>query len=117
MRRHHHRAGGGEKQRVAIGIGFGDVAAAQRAVGAGLVVDIDALAEQRRHLVGHQAADEVGRAAGREGDDDADRPGRKILRLRNLRSAQRQRGADGRQHTVNLAHVFLPLSGVVIADF
>jgi hypothetical protein len=31
-------------------------------------IDIDALAEERRHLVGEQATDEIGRPAGRKGD-------------------------------------------------
>jgi hypothetical protein len=85
VRRHRHRAGGGEKQRIAVGIGFGDIAAAKRAVGTGFVVDIDTLAKLRGHLVGDQAADEIGRAARRKRDDDANGTGGKILRLRQLR--------------------------------
>ncbi len=114
VRRHRHRTGGGEKQRVAVGIGFGHVAAAQRAVGAGLVVDIDALAEEGGHLVGDQAADEIGGAARRKRHHDADRTAGKILRpgeLRpgKLRHEQRRERHRGDQQVPNFAHNFLPV--------
>ena len=112
VRRHRHRAGGGEKQRVAVGIGFGDVAAAERAVGAGLVVDKDTLAEESGHLVGDDAADEIRRAAGRERHHDADRPAGKILRLGKLRRRQRQDRASADQLSLELCAQIPPVLGV-----
>ena len=94
VRRYRYRARRGEEQRIAVGVGLGDVVGADGAGGAGPVLDIDALAERRRHLVGDQAADEIGRSPGREGDHDADRPGRIIiLRLRGRRAGRGQRRA------------------------
>ncbi len=89
--RYRYRARRGEEQRIAVGVGLGDVVGADGAGGAGLVFDIDALAQRCRHLVGHQAADEIGRPSGRKRDHDADRPGRIILRLRGLRAGRSKR--------------------------
>ena len=48
------------------------VARRQHAGGAGLVLDDEALAEQRAELVGDVPRRNVGRAAGAEADDEAD---------------------------------------------
>jgi hypothetical protein len=90
MRRYRHRASRGEKQRIAVGVGLSHIAAAERAVGAGLVVNVDPLAKELGHFVGYHAADEVGRTARRKRHHDADGPGRKILRIGARRLTQRQ---------------------------
>ena len=62
-----------EQQRVAVRLGAGDAAGAQRAAGAADILDDDLLAEILGHGFGDQARDRVGRAAGRERHDDGDR--------------------------------------------
>ena len=69
------------EQRVAVGRGVlyrhrGDRAAADRAI-----LDHDLLAGVLRHGVGIDTGRDVGDAAGRDADDDGDRPRRKVLRL------------------------------------
>ena len=58
-----------------------------------------ALAEDVLHLVGDQAADEIGRSAGREGDHHADRPVGEVLRLYGGRG----RGDQQQSVAANLA--------------
>ena len=62
-----------EEQRVAIRIGAGDAAGAKRSAGAADILDDDLLAEILGHGFGDEAGDGIGRAAGREGNDDGDR--------------------------------------------
>ena len=84
---------------MAVRLGLGDEVGADRAVGAGLVLDQDRLAEDVLELVGDQAADEIGRAAGREGDHHADRAGGEVLRLyggRAMRRAEQRGGKPGK---------------------
>ncbi len=52
---------------VAVGCGLRDLGRADRAAGAGLVIDHDRLAHVLRHGLGHGAHDHVGGAAGRKG--------------------------------------------------
>ena len=68
------------EQSVAVGRGGGDGAGADGAARAGAVVDHDGLADLRGHLLEHDARDDVDRAACGERHDDADRPGRPLLR-------------------------------------
>jgi hypothetical protein len=75
------RAGVAEQQRVTVGIALGDRLGADRAAGAGAIVDHDLLAEQFAHLVGNGAADDRGTAAGREWNHQRDRAGGIGLRL------------------------------------
>ena len=56
-----------------------DIFRADRAVRAGLVLDDDALPQQRLELVRKEARDEIGRSAGRERDHDAHGPRGEIL--------------------------------------
>ena len=46
-----------------------------RAAGAADILDHHGLAEHLAHVLGHDARDDIARAAGREGDDDGDRVG------------------------------------------
>ncbi len=79
VRRDRDRADGGEEDGVAVGLRLGDEVGADRAVGAGLVLDQHRLRQRVLQLVGEQPADEIGRAAGREGDHHADRAGGEVL--------------------------------------
>ncbi len=81
-RRDHVGAGGAHGERVAVGRGAGRDLGADRAAGAAAVVDDHLLAEALGELLPDQARDDVGRAARRERDDQADRLGR-IGALRN----------------------------------
>jgi hypothetical protein len=77
---HHHRRGGErvrrEQQRVAVGRRAADEGVADGAAGARLVVDHHRLVQALGQLVGEQARDGVGVAAGRVADHDGDRLGR-----------------------------------------
>ena len=77
------------------GVGLRHEVGADRAVGAGLVLDDDGLAEDVLDLVGDQAADEIGRAAGREGDHHADRAVGEVLRLHGGRGRGEQQQGGG----------------------
>jgi hypothetical protein len=74
---------------MAVGIGLRHIIGADRAVGAGLVLDNDALPEQFLELVGQQTADEIGRAAGRKCDHHADGSHRVVLCLRRAEEGER----------------------------
>ena len=95
MRRHAHRTERGEEQRGAIRLRLRHVVGADRAVGAGLVLDDDGAAENVLHLFGHQPADEIGRAAGREGYHHMDRLVGKVLRLNGGRDRSEQQESQG----------------------
>jgi hypothetical protein len=56
-----------------VAISLGGHVRADRAAGAGAVVDHDLLAHAGAHLLRDGACQQVGRAAGREGHDQADR--------------------------------------------
>ena len=58
-----------------------------RAARAAAVLDHDRLAELRRHLLEHDARDDVGRAARPERNDRADRPRRPICASRGAAAA------------------------------
>ena len=68
-----------QQQRVAVGRGLGDAIGAEGAAGADDVFDDDRLLQRRTHRCSEQAGDDVARAAGRERNDQRDRPARKFL--------------------------------------
>ena len=74
------RAGISQQDGVAVGRALRDRAAADGAAGAAAVVDHDRLAEHLAHLVGDDAPDDGGAAAGRERHDQRDRPVGIVLR-------------------------------------
>ncbi len=84
-----------EHQGVAIGRGIGDPLGAGHAAGAADVLDHDLLAENLAHARCHDAAEHVGRAAGRERNDHRDRLGR--IALRRCGARERQQYANGRR--------------------
>ena len=76
----HHQGGVHRGQeRVAVRGGAGDLLGADHRVGAGPVLDHDRLPPILAHALGDHAREDVGRAAGRERHDDADRPAGKWL--------------------------------------
>ena len=66
--------------RVAVRRGAGDGGRRQHAIGAGLVLDHDRLAEPRRKIVADEARGDVDAAAGGKRQDQRDGTGRIILR-------------------------------------
>ena len=73
------RAGAGDRDGVAVGLGLRDEIGAERAAGAGPVVDDHELAEEVLHLLPDHPADDVVRPAGRERHHEADRLCRIVL--------------------------------------
>ena len=80
---HYVRRDGGDAEGVTVGRGIGDRLGADRAAGAAAVVDDERLPKLASHALGGDAADDVGRAAGRERDDQRD--GLRRIRLRERR--------------------------------
>ncbi|MNI52822.1 hypothetical protein D3C73_1076270 [compost metagenome] len=66
------RGVGGDKERVAVGLGTGHIAGRDGGVGARLVLDHDLLAQDGRQFGPEYPADRVGARAGREGHDQGD---------------------------------------------
>jgi hypothetical protein len=64
---------GGGEDGVAVARLLGDEVGADVAVGAGAILDQEGLSEILRQPLAEEAGDEVERASGREGDDDAHR--------------------------------------------
>ena len=75
------------------GVFGGNGAAAAR-----LRLDDDRLAQARAELVGDSAGNEIGRGAGSRGQNDGNRPGRKILGLGGTGGDKDSRG-DKRRNT------------------
>ena len=69
-----------DEQRVAVGSGFGREVGADNAAGARAVVDKNLLAKLFAELIGDDPPDHVVTAAGRERNDQPDRPARIIVR-------------------------------------
>ena len=90
-------AGRGEYQRVAVGLGLGDLGGADIAPGAGLVLDQDALPEPRRQPLRHDTRNRVAGAARTERHHELDRPRRVGLRCRVIKVTNR--GSGTRQRT------------------
>jgi hypothetical protein len=100
-----HGGDGGDRQRIAIrrrARGFGR---ADGATGAALVLDHHGLAEFLAHALRHEARDDVGGAAGRERNDDADRLVGVLVGGMRSRSADRAGGqCDGDSQGANFHH-------------
>src|SRR5712691_9007506 len=79
------RAGISQQDGGAVGRAFRHRASSDRAAGAAAVVDDDRLAERLAHLVRDDPPDDGGAAAGRERDNERDRPVRIVLRGRGRR--------------------------------
>jgi hypothetical protein len=98
------RAGGGGEQRVAVRRGAGDHARADRAVGAGAVLDHDGLAERVADLTADLPGDEIERA-GRERHHHRDRLRRRpALRHGRLDSAEAEQRQAAGQAECNEPH-------------
>ena len=88
--------GDGEQQRIAVRRDLGRGLGADEATAAAAVLDDDGLAEFGLHALGGDAGPGIGAAAGREGDDEADRPvGEGALG----EGAHGQQGGQGEQGT------------------
>ena len=92
------RAGIAEQQRVAVRIALRHGLGADRAAGAGPIVDHNFFTEQFAHLVGDAAAHDRGAATRRERNHQRDRPVRKILRVGKAR-AEAEHGGGAKQHS------------------
>ena len=77
-------------ERIAVGLGVGAARAADGAAGAADVLDDHPLTERAAHVVGGDARQHVGRAAGREHDDHGDRLRREGLLGERGRRRQQQ---------------------------
>ena len=95
--------GRAEEQRVAVRVGALDLDRADRPARAALVVDDDRLVQDRGHARRVLSREDVCRAAGREGDDDANRLGRVGLRRRHARCADEQRAGHGGERACETA--------------
>jgi hypothetical protein len=74
-----HVRGDHDAERVAVGRGLGHRVGADHGARAGFVLDDHRLAPHLLHLGGDQPADDIGRAAGRERDDQTDGLDGKLL--------------------------------------
>src|SRR5213079_1507345 len=93
VRIHHVAADAGEEKRVAVGRRLRRELRADRAAGAGPVVDDDRLAKLRADLLRDRARHGVVAAAGREGDDQVDRL-RRVLSERERRPEKQNRESE-----------------------
>jgi hypothetical protein len=93
-----------EQQRVAIRLGLGDLHRADRAAGAGDVLDHHRLFEPRLYPVGQDAAQEVAAAARRIGHDQGDR----LARVGILRCRRQRRDQRCKNQSRDAVHLFLP---------
>src|SRR6266849_6561427 len=84
------RAGAGDRDRITIRLGLRHVIGAERARGAGAVVDDDQLPEQLLHLLAEHPADDVVRSARRKGYNESNRLVGIILGV-----CRQRRGAQG----------------------
>ena len=75
------QAGRADQERIAIGRGLGDEIVAEHGAAAGPVVHDDRLAQRLASAFGGGAAEQVVGAAGGEGNDEVDRPGRPGLSI------------------------------------
>ena len=97
------RSGRADAERVAVGRGLGELLQAERAAGAGLVLDHDLATETRAELVADDARGAVRGRAGRERNDDLDRLLRRLRERRAARQHERKWQGTPQQHS------FLPL--------
>ncbi len=85
---------GRHHQRVAVGLGLGDVFRADDGAGAGLVLDDHGAAELLGHLLRERARDDVGAAAGRERHDDPGHLAGEIGGARCRRQSEADQGGE-----------------------
>jgi hypothetical protein len=102
-----HAAG---KERVAVGRGGRDPAAADHAARAADILNDQRLPERLAHLLGDDARDHVARPAGRERHDDVDGAGGVVLRVQGRWSSDQgdQRSGTGRRNSHSRFHGPLP---------
>ncbi len=100
--RHRGRTG---HQRVAIGVGPGHGAEADRPAGAGLQFDDHRLADELRHLIEDHAGHGVRGASGRVGADHADGSIRILLRIRGCGGGYKSCGQGGTAERTDIDHV------------
>ena len=94
-----------EAERGAVGRGLGDHVHAERAGGAGAVLDHRLLAGAARDLLGQEPRAEIGNAAGGKAGDDSDRFARPVLRLglagNQCRDPDQGHGHQTRDHVLS----------------
>ena len=73
-----------QQQGVAVRVRFGDLRGGGGAAGAGAIADHDRLSQRVGKLGADQPADEIGRAAGRNRDNELNRAVRIVLRARDV---------------------------------
>ncbi len=105
-RPHDVRARAADQQRVAVGVGARDVLRRHRAAGADPVLDVELLLEGLRQVIGGDAAEPVGGAAGAERHHHLHRPVRPVLGLRRSGAANAQAAPTtaARPTTLNARH-------------
>src|SRR4051794_15210885 len=93
-------ADGGGADRVAVRVTLRDRVDAHVTAGAGSVVDNPGPAEPILETLAYDAGQDVGRATGRIGNDDADRSAWPVLALGECRAARRcsQRCGSAAEH-------------------
>ena len=109
-----HAAG---EQRVAVGMRRCHPRASDRAAGAADILDHHGLSEDLAHLLGHDAGDDVARAAGREGHHHRDGPRRIALRPRVPRGGTQGQGREPEQsQRPRTSHGILRLSFCLVVS-
>ena len=95
-------------ERIAIGLGAGDVIGREIAAGADAVFNDDRLVEGRLHALGEETCEDIRAAAARKGADDADFARRKfLLRRRCLRSEPCRERQGTEQARLTIKHGLL----------
>jgi hypothetical protein len=103
----HVRLDMADAHRVAVGRRMGDATDPNGAAGTTDIFDDDRLAKRILHAVGQDARDGVGRAAGRVGHHEGDRPRRIILRHCAKRAGGKHAGGNnGGSECEHFAHEF-----------
>ena len=89
------RAGRNEEEGMAVGRRARELSQSRNEIAADFVLDKNRGAEVFAHLLCDQARHDVGRAAGRQSDEEADRLAGKVLRVgRSGRAGEQDRARD-----------------------
>jgi hypothetical protein len=104
------RRGVAEQERVAVGVGCCHRLGADRAAPAAAIVDDDGLPERRRHAVGDEPRQHVGRPAGPGRHDHLDHLGRIGLRLRGSAGVEHRAQAQQADESDSRHSRHLPFS-------
>ena len=91
--------GRGDQQRVAVLVGLGDGIGRKNAAGARLRLEHDGASEFGGHAVGDEPRHDVDRAAGRERQDELDRPVGILRQRRRCARHKRKPGNSSRENT------------------